>query len=98
MNEPNVTYGVKELLTRLEVKIDALTDQFNSKADAIYVMQISSKLDGLERTVHDHLTSEKQRKATSAATFTKREKLVGMAVAVMAVVLQALLLLSVYHG
>lgn len=67
----SVRYSVKELLGRIDKKLDDLSDLMATKASAEYVLQLEARVDLLERT-----------SANAAAVRTFRNWLIGLSLTV----------------
>lgn len=92
MTEDNVrvSYGVKELLSRIDSRLESIDGKLDTKADIRDVTQLRERVDTMERRWDSQLAVERDRHNKQSTTFSKREKLAGMFIAVAAVVLQVL--------
>ena len=50
-DDGTVTYSVKELIEKLDRKLDTFLSMLHSKADASEVQELKARVDGVERTV-----------------------------------------------
>lgn len=86
-----VSYGVKELLGRIDDKLARIDDKLDAKADIRDVVDLKSRLEGMERREEARIAVERDRKEG----FTRREKLIGLALGILAVAAQ--FVLARYH-
>jgi hypothetical protein len=89
--EVRVSYGVKELLGRIDNRLESIDSKLDSKADLRDVIDLKDRLTKIEKRWEERMAIEAAQDQSSAATFTRREKFVGLFIAAGAVVMQPLL-------
>lgn len=93
MAEDNVrvSYGVKELLGRIDTRLESIDSKLDSKADIRDVIDLRERLTKIEKRWEERMAVEADIRLRTAAAFTRREKLAGIIVAVVAVLIQPIL-------
>jgi hypothetical protein len=83
-----VSFGVKELLGRIDGRLESIDSKLDGKADMHDVIDLRDRLTKIEKRWEERMAVEADIQIRTAATFTRREKLVGILVAIVAVILQ----------
>ena len=103
-NGDGITYTTKELLERVDKKLDALDEKLDRKADAATVVALESRLLVLERqaasqdAVNVALRDQADKTSEKAATnFTKREKVLAGCIGLLSILFQVANSTGVFH-
>lgn len=86
-----VTYGVKELLGRIDDKLARIDDKLDAKADLSIVLDLLRRFEAMERREEARIAVERDRKEG----FSRRERVIAAVIAAVAVVVQ--FVLAKYH-
>lgn len=90
MNEqPRVTYDVKDLLERMDRKLERIDEKLDAKADLQMVVGLQRDHASLLERFNAAETQRAAREKQAAASFTKREKLAALLAAFLLVALNA---------
>lgn len=84
----NVVYTVKELLAKLDGKVDTIILSLGSKAEKSDVEALAKRVVDLEGKVSLQSEVNKALRSESAANFTRREKIIGLLLALLAIAAQ----------
>lgn len=92
MSEPEVrvSYGVKELLGRIDNRLESIDGKLDAKADLRIVLDMQERLSKIEKRWEERMAVEADMEQRSSQAFTRREKLVGLVIAAFAVLIQPL--------
>ncbi len=82
-----VSYGVKELLGRIDIRLESIDGKLDAKADVREVADLRERVDSLERREEARIVRER----TTRDQFSRREKIIGLLLAGAAVMIQLLL-------
>lgn len=91
MEEIRVSYGVKELLERIDIRLASIDTKLDAKADIREVTDLKSRIESMERREVARIAVQDNQKEV----FSRREKLIGLMLAGLAIVIQPIL--SRYH-
>lgn len=89
--EIRVSYGVKELLGRIDIRLESIDNKLDAKADLRDVVDLKSRIEAMERRESARIAVQNNQKEV----FSRREKMIGLFIAALAIVIQPLL--SRYH-
>ena len=81
----SVSYTVKELLAKLDGKVDTIILALGSKADKAELAEVERRVLALEKQTETQVRVNEALQVNSAANFTRREKFIGVALALLAV-------------
>jgi hypothetical protein len=86
VTEPDsrVTYSVKDLLASVDRRLEAILSKLDSKADLSMVVDLKDRIASLERNRDEQEAVNRAR----GVSFSKREKILGAAVAAASVAIQ----------
>jgi len=92
---PEVNYTVKELLGDMKRQLEAILGKLDAKADLRDVVDLKDRVSMLERAHEQQTAINRDRAAQEGQSFSRREKLLGLSLAALAVVVQ---LVGHVHG
>lgn len=102
-DSPRVTFGIKELLARIDSKLETIDTKLDTKVDirefdlmAKRVESNARRIDEVDRKFTERVAIEAARREESTTTFSKREKIVALGLAALAVMLQVAFLFHPY--
>ncbi len=92
MSEPEVrvSYGVKELLNRIDDRLASIDNKLDAKADLRDLIELRDRLTKIEKRWDESMAVDAELKQRSAAMFTRREKFLTLFFAAAAIWWQTL--------
>lgn len=86
--EVRVSYGVKELLSRIDIRLESIDTKLDAKADIRDVDDLKSRMDAMERREEQRVAVLASQLSNRKDLFTKREKIISLALLAVGVLIQ----------